>query len=137
MEVLSLGKCNRNYMVEYYGKTLNEFIATQYVWVQSYGSRCVKPPLITGDVFWDQPVTVKESVYAQSLTDRPVKGMLTGPVTILNWSFAHDAVPGSTIMNQIALALRQEIKALEENGIKIIQVDEPALREGLPLNQEE
>ena len=137
IDVLVHGEFERNDMVEYFGETLNGFSVTQYGWVQSYGSRCVKPPLITGDVFWDQPVTVKESVYAQSLTDRPVKGMLTGPVTILNWSFAHDDVPGSTIMNQIALALRQEIKALEENGIKIIQVDEPALREGLPLNQEE
>lgn len=137
IDVLVHGEFERNDMVEYFGETLNGFSVTQYGWVQSYGSRCVKPPLITGDVFWDKPITVKESVYAQSLTDRTVKGMLTGPVTILNWSFAHDDVPGSTIMNQIALALRQEIKALEENGIKIIQVDEPALREGLPLNQEE
>jgi 5-methyltetrahydropteroyltriglutamate--homocysteine methyltransferase len=136
IDVLVHGEFERNDMVEYFGETLNGFSVTQYGWVQSYGSRCVKPPLITGDVFWDQPITVKESVYAQSLTDRTVKGMLTGPVTILNWSFAHDDVPGSTIMNQIALALRQEIKALEENGVKIIQVDEPALREGLPLDQE-
>lgn len=137
IDVLVHGEFERNDMVEYFGETLNGFTVTQYGWVQSYGSRCVKPPLITGDVFWDKPVTVKESVYAQSLTGRRVKGMLTGPVTILNWSFAHDDVPISTIMNQIALALRKEIEALEENDIKIIQVDEPALREGLPLNDEE
>lgn len=136
IDVLVHGEFERNDMVEYFGETLNGFTVTEYGWVQSYGSRCVKPPLITGDVFWDKPVTVKESVYAQSLTDRRVKGMLTGPVTILNWSFAHDDVPVRTIINQIALALRKEIEALEENGIKIIQVDEPALREGLPLNKD-
>src|SRR5699024_12541975 len=106
-----------------------------YGWVQSYGARCVKPPLGFGDVSLSEPMTVKESVYAQSLTDKPVKGMLTGPVTILNWSFVHDDVPRFTVQNQIALALRKEVEALEENGIQIIQVDEPALREGLPLDQ--
>lgn len=136
IDVLVHGEFERNDMVEYFGEKLNGFSVTEFGWVQSYGSRCVKPPLIFGDVSWDGPMTVKESVYAQSLTDRPVKGMLTGPVTILNWSFAHDAASREEIMNQIALALQNEIEALEENGIKIIQVDEPALREGLPLNPE-
>lgn len=136
IDVLVHGEFERNDMVEYFGETLNGFSVTEFGWVQSYGSRCVKPPLITGDVFWDKPITVKESFYAQSLTNRPVKGMLTGPITILNWSFAHDDVSPYTIMNQIALALREEIRALEANGIKIIQVDEPALREGLPLDHE-
>ncbi|HLS60277.1 MAG TPA: 5-methyltetrahydropteroyltriglutamate--homocysteine S-methyltransferase [Virgibacillus sp.] len=136
LDVLVHGEFERNDMVEYFGETLNGFSVTEYGWVQSYGSRCVKPPLITGDVYWDKPVTVKESVYAQSLTNRPVKGMLTGPTTILNWSFAHDDVPADTIMNQIALALRQEVEALEKSGIQVIQVDEPALREGLPLDHE-
>ena len=136
LDVLVHGEFERNDMVEYFGEKLQGFAVTEYGWVQSYGSRCVKPPLIFGDVYWEEPVTVKESVYAQSLTNRPVKGMLTGPVTILNWSFAHDDVPEVTVMNQIALALQKEIEALEENGIKIIQVDEPALREGLPLDKE-
>lgn len=135
IDVLVHGEFERNDMVEYFGEKFNGFSVTEYGWVQSYGSRCVKPPLIFGDVSWDKPITVKESVYAQSLTDRPVKGMLTGPVTILNWSFVHDTTPRFDIMKQIALALQKEIKALEENGIKIIQVDEPALREGLPLDK--
>lgn len=134
LDVLVHGEFERNDMVEYFGEKLGGFTVTEFGWVQSYGSRCVKPPLIFGDVTWEGPMTVKESVYAQSLTDRPVKGMLTGPVTILNWSFAHDAASDQEIMNQIALALQKEIDALEKNGIKIIQVDEPALREGLPLN---
>jgi len=137
IDVLVHGEFERNDMVEYFGEKLNGFTVTEFGWVQSYGSRCVKPPLIFGDVSWDGPMTVKESVYAQSLTDRPVKGMLTGPVTILNWSFAHDAAPYQDIINQIALALQKEIEALEEGGIKIIQVDEPAIREGLPLNPEQ
>ncbi len=135
IDVLVHGEFERNDMVEYFGEKFNGFSVTEYGWVQSYGSRCVKPPLIFGDVSWDQPITVKESIYAQSLTDRPVKGMLTGPVTILNWSFVHDTTPRYDIMKQIALALQKEIEALEENSIKIIQVDEPALREGLPLDQ--
>lgn len=133
IDVLVHGEFERTDMVEYFGEKLNGFGVTQFGWVQSYGSRCVKPPLIFGDVSFDKPMTLKESVYAQSLTARPVKGMLTGPVTILNWSFVHDDVPRFTVLNQIALALRKEIEVLEENGIKIIQVDEPALREGLPL----
>ncbi|TQS74615.1 5-methyltetrahydropteroyltriglutamate--homocysteine S-methyltransferase [Ornithinibacillus gellani] len=136
IDVLVHGEFERNDMVEYFGEKLKGFSVTEYGWVQSYGSRCVKPPLIFGDVSWEQPITVKESVFAQSLTERTVKGMLTGPVTILNWSFVHDTTPRYDIMKQIALALQKEIEALEENGIKIIQVDEPALREGLPLNQE-
>ncbi len=135
IDVLVHGEFERNDMVEYFGEKFNGFSVTEYGWVQSYGSRCVKPPLIFGDVSWDQPITVKESVYAQSLTDRFVKGMLTGPVTILNWSFVHDTTPRYDIMKQIGLALQKEINALEENDIKIIQVDEPALREGLPLDQ--
>jgi len=134
IDVLVHGEFERNDMVEYFGEKLGGFSVTEYGWVQSYGSRCVKPPLIYGDVTWDGPMTVKESVYAQSLTNRPVKGMLTGPVTILNWSFAHDAATDEEIMNQIALALQKEVAALQEAGIKIIQVDEPALREGLPLD---
>jgi 5-methyltetrahydropteroyltriglutamate--homocysteine methyltransferase len=135
IDVLVHGEFERNDMVEYFGEKLGGFSVTEYGWVQSYGSRCVKPPLIFGDVTWDRPLTVKESVYAKSLTNRPVKGMLTGPVTILNWSFVHDTTPRYDIMKQIALALQKEIEALEENGIKIIQVDEPALREGLPLDE--
>lgn len=134
LDVLIHGEFERNDMVEYFGEKLKGFAVTQFGWVQSYGSRCVKPPLIFGDVYWEKPATVKESVYAQSLTDRPVKGMLTGPATIYNWSFVHDDVPQFTVMNQIGLAIRKEIEALEEAGIKIIQVDEPALREGLPLD---
>lgn len=135
LDVLVHGEFERNDMVEYFGEKFNGFSVTEYGWVQSYGSRCVKPPLIFGDVSWEKPITVKESVYAQSLTDRPVKGMLTGPVTILNWSFVHDTSPRNEIIQQIALALRKEVAALEENGIRIIQVDEPALREGLPLDE--
>src|SRR5690625_3863457 len=135
IDVLVHGEFERNDMVEYFGEKLNGFTVSEYGWVQSYGSRCVKPPLIYGDVYWDKPITVKESVFAQSLTDKRVKGMLTGPVTILNWSFAHDKTPRYDIMKQIALALQKEIAALEDNGIKIIQVDEPALREGLPLDE--
>ena len=105
-------------------------------WVQSYGSRCVKPPIIYGDVNFLEPMTVKESVYAQSLTNKPVKGMLTGPVTILNWSFVRDDLTRKDVCNQIALALKKEVKELENAGITMIQVDEPALREGLPLKKE-
>ncbi|MBM7570767.1 5-methyltetrahydropteroyltriglutamate--homocysteine S-methyltransferase [Aquibacillus albus] len=135
LDVLVHGEPERADMVEYFGEKLNGFTVTKYGWVQSYGSRCVKPPLIVGDVYFDQPMTVKEAVYAQSLTDKPVKGMLTGPTTIYNWSFVHNDVPRKTVLNQIGLALRKEIEALEENWIKIIQVDEPALREGLPLDR--
>ena len=123
-------------MVEFFGEKLQGFLVTKFGWVQSYGSRAVKPPVIYGDVKWTAPLTVKETVYAQSLTDKPVKGMLTGPVTILNWSFERVDVPRKVVQDQIALAIDEEVLALEEAGIKVIQVDEPALREGLPLRSE-
>ena len=123
-------------MVEYFGERLQGFLVTKYGWVQSYGSRAVKPPIIYGDVKWTEPITVAETKYAQSLTTHPVKGMLTGPVTILNWSFERVDIPRSRVQDQIALAINEEVLALEEAGIRIIQVDEPALREGLPLRSE-
>lgn len=135
IDVLVHGEFERTDMVEYFGQKLAGFQATSFGWVQSYGSRAVRPPLVYGDVAFIEPITVKESVYAQSLTKRPVKGMLTAPVTIINWSFVRDDVPKTTVGNQIGLALRKEVEALEAAGIKIIQVDEPALREGLPLKQ--
>ncbi|WP_163580371.1 5-methyltetrahydropteroyltriglutamate--homocysteine S-methyltransferase [Gracilibacillus saliphilus] len=135
LDVLVHGEFERNDMVEYFGEKLKGFAVTEFGWVQSYGSRCVKPPLLAGNVEWEQAITVKEIAYAQSLTDRPVKGMLTGPVTILNWSFVHEELPRFTVQDQIALALEKEVLALEEAGINIIQVDEPALREGLPLDR--
>lgn len=135
LDVLVHGEPERTDMVEYFGEKLNGFNVTKFGWVQSYGSRCVKPPLIVGDVSFLQQMTVKEVVYAQTLTNKPVKGMLTGPTTIYNWSFVHEDLPRETVLNQIALALRTEIEALEENEIKIIQVDEPALREGMPLDR--
>ncbi|GGE62800.1 5-methyltetrahydropteroyltriglutamate--homocysteine S-methyltransferase [Priestia taiwanensis] len=133
LDVLVHGEFERTDMVEYFGEKLAGFTFTQFAWVQSYGSRCVKPPIIYGDVDFIVPMTVKESKYAQSLTTRPVKGMLTGPVTILNWSFVRSDISRQEVTYQIALALRKEIEALEEAGIRMIQVDEPALREGLPL----
>ena len=135
LDVLVHGEFERTDMVEYFGEKLNGFQVTKFGWVQSYGSRCVKPPLIFGEVSFDKPMTVKESVYAQSLTNKQVKGMLTGPVTILNWSFVRDDIARFEVLNQIAVALRSEIEELERNNIKIIQVDEPALREGLPLKR--
>ena len=135
LDVLVHGEFERNDMVEYFGEKLGGFTFMKNGWVQSYGSRCVKPPIIYGDVNFLEPMTVKESVFAQSLTDRPVKGMLTGPVTILNWSFVRDDLSREDVCNQIALALKKEIKALEDAGITMIQVDEPALREGLPLKK--
>ncbi|WP_322972543.1 5-methyltetrahydropteroyltriglutamate--homocysteine S-methyltransferase [Pseudalkalibacillus salsuginis] len=135
LDVLVHGEFERNDMVEYFGEKLKGFAFTDYAWVQSYGSRCVKPPIIFGDVSLPEPMTVKEITYAQSLTKKPVKGMLTGPVTILNWSFVRDDIKPSEVTKQIALALEKEIKHLENNGISMIQVDEPALREGLPLKK--
>ncbi|WP_163539476.1 5-methyltetrahydropteroyltriglutamate--homocysteine S-methyltransferase [Gracilibacillus sp. YIM 98692] len=135
LDVLVHGEFERTDMVEYFGEKLNGFAVTEFGWVQSYGSRCVKPPLVVGDVSWDEPITVKEIVDAQKLTDKPVKGMLTGPVTILNWSFVHEELPRYTVQNQIALSLEKEVLALEKAGVQIIQVDEPALREGLPLDR--
>ena len=135
LDVLVHGEAERNDMVEYFGEQLDGFAFTRNGWVQSYGSRCVKPPVIWGDVSRPAPMTVDWAVYAQSLTDRPVKGMLTGPVTILQWSFVRDDQPRSTTATQIALAMRDEVADLERAGIAVIQIDEPALREGLPLRQ--
>ncbi|UOQ50107.1 5-methyltetrahydropteroyltriglutamate--homocysteine S-methyltransferase [Gracilibacillus caseinilyticus] len=135
LDVLVHGEFERTDMVEYFGEKLKGFAVTEFGWVQSYGSRCVKPPLLAGNVEWEKPITVKEIAYAQSLTDKPVKGMLTGPVTILNWSFVHEGLPRFNVQDQIALALEKEVLALEEAGVGIIQVDEPALREGLPLDR--
>ncbi|OXM13205.1 5-methyltetrahydropteroyltriglutamate--homocysteine S-methyltransferase [Paenibacillus herberti] len=135
LDVLVHGEFERTDMVEFFGEKLAGFAFTANGWVQSYGSRCVKPPVIYGDVDFVEPMTVKETVYAQSLTDKPVKGMLTGPLTILNWSFVRDDLPRSEVALQIALALRKEVEELEKSGIGMIQVDEPALREGLPLKK--
>ncbi|MCU5772179.1 5-methyltetrahydropteroyltriglutamate--homocysteine S-methyltransferase [Winslowiella arboricola] len=137
LDVLVHGEAERNDMVEYFGENLDGFVFTQNGWVQSYGSRCVKPPVIIGDVSRPEAITVEWAKYAQSLTEKPVKGMLTGPVTILCWSFPREDVPRETIARQIALALRDEVEDLETAGIGIIQIDEPALREGLPLRQSE
>ncbi len=137
LDVLVHGEAERNDMVEYFGEQLEGFAFTQYAWVQSYGSRCVKPPIIYGDVYRPQAMTVMWSKYAQSQTEKPMKGMLTGPVTILNWSFVRDDQPRSLTAEQIALALRDEVEDLERAGIKIIQIDEAALREGLPLRKSE
>ena len=135
MDVLVHGEFERNDMVEYFGEQLDGFAFTKNGWVQSYGSRCVKPPVIFGDVSRPAPMTVRWSRYAQSLTNRPMKGMLTGPVTVLQWSFARDDQPRAATCRQIALALRDEVLDLEAAGIGIIQIDEPALREGLPLRR--
>ena len=137
LDVLVHGEAERNDMVEYFGEQLDGFVFTRQGWVQSYGSRCVKPPIIVGDVARPQPMTVRWARYAQSLTDKPVKGMLTGPVTILCWSFLRDDVPRETVAMQLALAIRQEVRDLEAAGIGIIQIDEPAFREGLPLRRAE
>jgi 5-methyltetrahydropteroyltriglutamate--homocysteine methyltransferase len=133
LDVLVHGEPERNDMVEYFGEQLAGFAFTEFGWVQSYGSRCVKPPIIFGDVSRPRPMTVAWAKYAQSLTRRPVKGMLTGPVTILQWSFVRDDQPRAATCRQIALAIRDEVADLEAAGIGIIQIDEPALREGLPL----
>ncbi|CNF64549.1 5-methyltetrahydropteroyltriglutamate/homocysteine S-methyltransferase [Yersinia bercovieri] len=135
LDVLVHGEAERNDMVEYFGEHLDGFVFTQNGWVQSYGSRCVKPPVIIGDISRPAAITVEWAKYAQSLTDKPVKGMLTGPVTILCWSFPREDVSRETIAKQIALALRDEVEDLEKAGIGIIQIDEPALREGLPLRR--
>ena len=135
LDVLVHGEFERNDMVQYFGEQLSGFAFTRHGWVQSYGSRCVRPPIIYGDVSRPHPMTVRWWEYAQSLTDRPVKGMLTGPVTILNWSFVRDDLPRSTVCGQIALAIRDEVDDLERAGAVVIQIDEAALREGLPLRQ--
>ncbi|MEJ3742564.1 5-methyltetrahydropteroyltriglutamate--homocysteine S-methyltransferase [Actinomycetes bacterium KLBMP 9797] len=133
LDVLVHGEPERNDMVQYFGEQLDGFAATEHGWVQSYGSRCVRPPIIYGDVARTTPMTVDWSTYAQSLTDKPVKGMLTGPVTILAWSFVRTNQPLADTADQVALALRDECHDLEAAGIRVIQVDEPALRELLPL----
>ena len=137
LDVFVHGEPERNDMVEYFGEQLDGFVFTQFAWVQSYGSRCVKPPIVYGDVSRPQAMTVAWSQYAQSLTDKPVKGMLTGPVTILQWSFVRDDQPRDETCTQIALAIRDEVLDLEAAGIKLIQIDEPAVREGLPLRKNE
>ncbi len=135
LDVLVHGEFERNDMVEYFGEQLDGFAFSKNGWVQSYGSRCVKPPIIFGDVSRPKPMTVKWSSYAQSLTQKYMKGMLTGPVTILQWSFVRNDQPRSETCNQIALAIRDEVCDLETAGISIIQIDEPAIREGLPLRK--
>ncbi|MGE4170521.1 MAG: 5-methyltetrahydropteroyltriglutamate--homocysteine S-methyltransferase [Candidatus Margulisiibacteriota bacterium] len=135
LDVLVHGEAERNDMVEYFGEQLSGFAFTQAGWVQSYGSRCVKPPILFGDCSRPTPMTVAWITHAQSLTDKPMKGMLTGPVTILNWSFVRDDQPRRDTCLQLAVALRDEVLDLEKAGIRIIQIDEAALREGLPLRQ--
>jgi 5-methyltetrahydropteroyltriglutamate--homocysteine methyltransferase len=135
LDVLVHGEPERNDMVEYFGERLQGFAFTQNGWVQSYGSRCVKPPILFGDVSRPAPMTVEWAQYAQSLTGKIVKGMLTGPITILQWSFVRDDQPRSVTSRQIALAIRDEVADLERAGIRMIQIDEAALREGLPLRR--
>ena len=135
LDVLVHGEYERNDMVEYFGEALGGFLFTEKAWVQSYGTRCVKPPVIWGDVYRKNPITVAWSVYAQSLTKKPMKGMLTGPVTILNWSFPREDISVRESIAQIALAIRDEVLDLEANGIQVIQIDEAALREKLPLRK--
>jgi 5-methyltetrahydropteroyltriglutamate--homocysteine methyltransferase len=135
LDVLVHGEFERNDMVEYFGEQLAGFTFTEHGWVQSYGSRYVKPPIIYGDVARPRPMTVRWSTFAQSVTQQPVKGMLTGPVTILQWSFVRDDQPRAETAKQLALAIRDEVKDLEAGGIRVIQIDEPALREGLPLRR--
>ncbi len=134
-DILVHGEFERNDMVEYFGEKLDGYVFTKNAWVQSYGTRCVKPPIVWGDIARVQPLTVADSVYAQRLTDKPLKGMLTGPVTILNWSFPREDISLKAATLQIALAIQEEVLDLEQNGIKIIQIDEAALREKLPLRQ--
>ncbi|SFA54407.1 methionine synthase (B12-independent) [Anoxybacillus pushchinoensis] len=133
LDVLVHGEFERTDMVEFFGEKLQGMACTTNGWVQSYGSRCVRPPIIFSDIAYQQPMTIEETVYAQSLTTKPVKGMLTGPVTILNWSFVRNDISRKRVLIQLALAIREEVLQLEKEGIRIIQVDEPALREGLPL----
>lgn len=137
LDMLVHGEFERNDMVEYFGEQLDGFAFTRFAWVQSYGSRCVKPPIIFGDVSRPNPMTVFWAEYAQSLTDKVMKGMLTGPVTILQWSFVRNDQPRSDTCRQIALAIRDEVQDLEEAGIKAIQIDEAAFREGLPLRRKD
>ncbi|MGW5680313.1 5-methyltetrahydropteroyltriglutamate--homocysteine S-methyltransferase, partial [Streptomyces sp. NPDC003860] len=133
LDVLVHGEPERNDMVQYFAEQLTGYLATQHGWVQSYGTRYVRPPILAGDISRPEPMTVRWTTYAQSLTDRPVKGMLTGPVTMLAWSFVRDDQPLGDTARQVALALRDEVDDLEAAGTSVIQVDEPALRETLPL----
>jgi len=135
LDVLVHGEAERNDMVEYFGEQLDGYAFSQFGWVQSYGSRCVKPPILFGDISRPQAMTVEWIKYAQSLTRKPMKGMLTGPVTILNWSFVRDDQPRAVSCYQLALAIREEVLDLEKAGINVIQIDEAALREGLPLRK--
>ena len=135
LDVIVHGEFERNDMVEYFGTQIDGFIFTQNAWVQSYGTRCVKPPVVWGDIHRSKPITVEWSVFAQQQTNKPVKGMLTGPVTILNWSFPREDISLKTQAQQIGLAIRDEVLDLEKNGIKVIQIDEAALREKLPLRK--
>ena len=135
LDVLVHGEAERNDMVEYFGEQLNGYAFSQFGWVQSYGSRCVKPPILFGDILRPKAMTVDWITYAQSLTEKPMKGMLTGPVTILNWSFVRDDQPRSVSCRQLALAIREEVLDLEKAGVRVIQIDEAALREGLPLRK--
>jgi 5-methyltetrahydropteroyltriglutamate--homocysteine methyltransferase len=135
LDVLVHGEFERTDMVEYFGEQLGGFLFTQHGWVQSYGSRCVRPPIIAGDITRPGAMTIRWSQFAQTLTSRPVKGMLTGPVTILQWSFVRDDQPRSETCSQLALVLYDEVLDLEAAGIRVIQIDEPALREGLPLRR--
>jgi 5-methyltetrahydropteroyltriglutamate--homocysteine methyltransferase len=135
LDVLVHGEAERNDMVEYFAENLSGFQTTEFGWVQSYGSRCVKPAIVVADIERDKSITVDWSTYAQSLTDKPMKGMLTGPVTILCWTFPREDVSRETIANQLALALQDEVDALQQASINIIQIDEPAIREGLPLKK--
>jgi 5-methyltetrahydropteroyltriglutamate--homocysteine methyltransferase len=135
LDVFVHGEAERNDMVEYFGEQLDGYAFSQFGWVQSYGSRCVKPPILFGDISRPKAMTVEWTKYAQSLTDKPMKGMLTGPVTILNWSFVRDDQPRSVSCYQLALAIRQEVLDLERAGVRVIQIDEAALREGLPLRR--
>lgn len=137
LDVLVHGEAERNDMVEYFADKLTGIEVTEFAWVQSYGSRCVKPPLIYGDVSRKKPMTLALSQFSQAQTEKPVKGMLTGPVTLLHWSFVRQDIPKATVANQLALAVRDEVDDLQKSGIDIIQIDEPALREGLPLRKTE
>ena len=133
LDVLVHGEAERNDMVEYFGQQLEGYVFTDYGWVQSYGSRCVKPPIIAGDVYRPEPMTVRWSQYAQSLTSKPMKGMLTGPITMLCWSFTREDISLKEQAFQLALALSEEVLDLEKAGINMIQVDEPALRGCVPV----
>ncbi len=133
LDVLVHGEAERNDMVEYFAENLAGFQTTQFGWVQSYGSRCVKPAIVVADIEREKPITVEWSTYAQSLTSKQMKGMLTGPVTILCWTFPREDISRQEIAQQLALALRDEVADLQDAGINIIQIDEPAIREGLPL----